>query len=77
MIYKILSLLQALQQFLADEIQLPEMENEKIGTRDGPSWLWWLVDCFIKSTEVKLLFLSTESLEQRLLMIKGELPLNS
>ncbi|XP_065058846.1 LON peptidase N-terminal domain and RING finger protein 1-like [Rhopilema esculentum] len=64
------------QSVLASQIQFPALENDKIGSRDGPSWVWWLIDCFIEATEHKIEFISSESLEERLNIIRSQLSMS-
>eukprot|EP00794_Sanderia_malayensis_P007014 gene7014-7799_t len=57
----------------SDAIELPANDNDEIKERNGPDWVWWVVDNFVYSTEMKLRLLSCTSLEQRLNLIQGHL----
>ncbi|XP_075990707.1 uncharacterized protein LOC142986232 isoform X2 [Anticarsia gemmatalis] len=56
-----------------DRIRLEDDNNEWWDTADGPAWLWWLVAVLPLRTEIKVLILSTESLEKRMMAVSRTL----
>ncbi len=62
-----------LKDFLSKVFNFPGCDNDQLEERYGPEWLWWMVDNFIRSEELKLMFLSTNSLEERLNLIQRQL----
>ena len=57
-------------------IQFPELGMEKVTTRDGPEWIWWLIDYFLNSSQFQLTMIGTGSLEERLGLIQKHLELD-
>lgn len=45
---------------------MPDVETNYISSRDGPSWLWWMLAVLPVETRLKVLLISLTSLTRRL-----------
>jgi len=58
-----------------DLLEFPEIDLDKISSRDGPDWIWWLIEYFLNSTKFQLTMIATKSLEERLSLLQKHLEL--
>ena len=58
---------------MRSNLRIPDCGADQINTRDGPDWIWWLVDSLLDSTELKLVFIAAKTFEERLNLVRCQL----